>query len=508
MASPPIKHIRTTAALARALKPRAIYEWLVTKGYFPEPYVLPPCFNVLRHAPFGKVYAKTKNGRYSCKVHEFLQIHFPKTDLTDRTFGIIDPEIHSDIAYTVAKNWKTLLRCIFHKDNKVSSYSFPIPVNSRKRGSLGGLRSGRMIYEFLKMAETDLAAICYRYKFVYTTDIKNFYPSVYTHSIAWAIHGKKTIRRLKNRSDPRFFGNRLDKLFQNANDGCTNGIPIGPVVSDLTAEVVLSRVDRILSRSVKKELDDNVVIVRYKDDYRILANTEGQGKRVVKALQSALKEFHLELNEAKTECHKLPDGLFRPWKSQYHFANPNPKRHYSFKRFREVYLSVVKIDRDNPGAGVIDSFLGDLVTRKYHLRIGLESRRLPQIISLLLILGELRTKAFPKVLAIIESILRSPFGRAHGAEIMQHLVGLLQQLCEREPENRYLIAWICYFLRANGWSGKAKSKCKLQNPIVRATFTSYFTSFKKCHDFKVFQGVKTVAKKVSMLEHLDLFKHN
>jgi hypothetical protein len=38
-------------------------------------------------------------------------------------------------------------------------------------------------------------------------------------------------------------GNRLDKLFQNVNDGCTNGIPIGPAFSDLVAERVLAGVD-------------------------------------------------------------------------------------------------------------------------------------------------------------------------------------------------------------------------------------------------------------------------
>src|SRR5690606_40387637 len=67
-----------------------------------------------------------------------------------------------------------------------------------------------------------------------------FYPSVYTHSLAWAIHGKRTIRnggKGKNRRDMKFVGNRLDKLFQMANDGCTNGLPIGPAVSDIVSEI-------------------------------------------------------------------------------------------------------------------------------------------------------------------------------------------------------------------------------------------------------------------------------
>ena len=40
------------------------------------------------------------NGRTEFKTDtsEFQQVHFPKTDLTDRTFGIISPKIYSDAA--------------------------------------------------------------------------------------------------------------------------------------------------------------------------------------------------------------------------------------------------------------------------------------------------------------------------------------------------------------------------------------------------------------------------
>jgi hypothetical protein len=486
--------------LARALSRTEIFEWLVTTGYFPEPYVLPPCFFVTRHPTVQKRYFEYKRNKYLPKVTEYLRVQFPKTELTDRTFGVVDPEIHSDIARTLVRNWKSLTACLFRKDNNVSSYSFPLPLTARKRGSLGTLRGGRMIYEFIEM-ENDLAAIAYRYKFLITTDVKNFYPSIYTHSIPWAIHGKNRVRKKANRYNYDLFGNRLDRLFQNANDGCTNGIPIGPAASDLIAEMVLAGVDRMISTEIKSD----VAIARFKDDYRILAKTEEDGRAAVKALQTALKEFNLELNDDKTEVHALPDGLFRPWASQYHSANPRPKAHYGFKRFKEVCLAVVRIERANPGGGVIDRFLADLVTRKQKLRLSLESRRLPQIISLLLLLAGLRIKAFPKVLAIIELALKSPFGKNQAGHIADHLVGYLEQLCKREPENRYLIAWICYFLRANGFDGKLKGKCKFVDPIVRAVYTSRFTAFKKCPDFKLFQGVKASAKRISMLKHLDVF---
>jgi Reverse transcriptase (RNA-dependent DNA polymerase) len=505
--SPSNAHFRRTAKLARALKRADVYEWLVAQGYFPEPYVLPPCFTVSKHPSFkaGPYFSHTAES-FKPKVTEYLQVHFPKTELTDRTFGIVDPEIHSDIARTIARNWKTLVTCLFRLRNKVSAYSFPIPLDSNAPGSIGRLRSGRMIYEFIEMTENDLAAVAYRYKYVFKTDVKNFYPSLYTHSIAWAIHGKRWIRQGSNRYNYNLVGNRLDKLFQNANDGCTNGIPIGPAVSDLISEIVLAGVDASLSR----RLNDDVLVVRFKDDYRILAVTEEEGKTAVKALQAALKEYRLELSDAKTEGTCLPEGLFRDWVSQYHAANPRPKSAYTFKRFKETCLSVLRIDRDNKDCGVIDRFLADIVTKRQRLRINLGRRALPQVVSLLLMLAAHRTKAFPKVLAIIELALKSPNGKRYSAEIVAHLVTRLSRLCgseEKEAENRYQAAWICYFLRTNGFDRQLRqANFKFRDPVVRAISTSRFNHFKACSDFKVFRGVKAAGKKISMFEHLDVFK--
>ncbi len=64
MPSQPEKHFRKTAALAASLKRPAVYRWLVTSGYFPESYVLPPCFNVTKHPAYGKVYTPHTKKNY------------------------------------------------------------------------------------------------------------------------------------------------------------------------------------------------------------------------------------------------------------------------------------------------------------------------------------------------------------------------------------------------------------------------------------------------------------
>lgn len=509
-------HCQLTETLARKLKQPDVYNWLCTEGYFPESYVLPPNFKVSQHRPFkSKPFWDYTKKRTQPKLAEVVQVHFPKTELTDRTFGIIDPELHSDIAHHISKNWKAVLDCLFHQDNRVCSYSFPVPLSSKTPGRLGGLRSGRMIYEFIEMAENDLTSIAYPYDLLVKTDIKNFYPSIYTHSIPWALHGKSVIRngyrtisgrRVRNRQNyATFFGNRLDKLFQNANDGCTNGIPIGPAVSDIIAEIVLSAVDRAASPNIPS----NAVVVRFKDDYRILAKHEDDGRKAVKALQESLAHFNLELNDKKTESFVLPDGLFRQWVSRYHACNPQPKKYYQFKRFREVYLAVIAIDKSFDGCGVIDRFLADLCTKRNRIRARLNSKTLPKVLSMLLLLAKRRMKAFPKVLAIIESILRSPFGIQHRGEIADHLSGLLDDLSQTAQDvrqNRYLLVWITYFIKSNGLESHLTMKHNFTDPVLRATYTGREPASLKHPDFKTTRGVKQAGKSICLLDHLAVFK--
>jgi len=500
------EHRNSTEKLARSLEKNEIYKWLVRHGYFPESYVLPPCFRVMQAPKRRKHFFKTSRSGKKFKVPrtECVDVHFPKTELTDITFGIMHPEIHNDIAYHIANNWKTTLNTLFHKKNTVASYSFPLPIDSRNHGKLGSLRSGRMIYEFIGMIDKDLATVAYRYDFIVKTDIKNFYRSIYTHSIAWALHGKSRIRKPKNMHNFKLLGNRLDKLFQNCNDGCTNGIPIGPVVSDLVAEIVAAGADRLYSESLNSSSID-CATVRFKDDYRILVKSEEDARKVIKHLQSALRIYNLELSDEKTSVSPLPEGLFRDWVSMYHLVHPRRKTKYTWKEFRELYLAVIRIDKECSRCGVIDRFLADIIDKSGKLKVTVGVANLERILSMLLMLANLRVKAFPKIVAIIESIVKSSFGRHHEGIIVEYLDGYLGRLSQDEERNKYLIAWISYFIVSNGLKDKLETKPSLKDLVTRSVFNNRPLIFKECKDFKLFLGCRSAAKEVSMLEHLDVF---
>jgi hypothetical protein len=499
----PLIHTKITAKLAKKLPPEDVYDWLMTVGFFPENYVLPPCFVVDKYPKFGKVFCKTTpKGKYVPKTSALAEIQFPKSNYADRTFGILDPEIHCDLAYEIAINWKKLLKIFFNSENHVCSYSFPIPLDSNHPGTIGKLRSGRMIYEFIEMAENDIASEAYQYEYLIMADIKNFYPSIYTHSLAWAIHSVAYIRAKSRRHNYLYLGNRIDRLFQRSNDDKTNGLPIGPAISDVVSEILLARVDSAFSKSLGSK---QYLAVRFKDDYRILCKSESDGKSIIKALQNALRNYNLDLNEGKTTIHELPNGIFRPWVSRYHAVNPTPKRKYSYKTFKEVYLAVVAIDRDLPGTGVVDRFLSDVVTKDYKPNFTVRKKTIPKIISLLLMLADIRTKSFPKILGIIEAILHSENSPWYTEQIGKHLAGYLDTLAPAERDNRYLIIWILYFLKSNKLNKYIKKKYPFKDVIVKTVQSNQSSIFRSCKDFKLFVGIMKTAKNRSLLEHLDVF---
>lgn len=504
--SKPSEHTKRTAKFARKLKQKDIYEWIMSNGYYPESYVLPPCFNVTRYPNFGKKYfhVTSSNGKgYYPKTSNLAQIHFPKSNLADRTFSIIDPEIHCDIAYEIAHNWKKVLQIIFNPKNLVHSYSFPIPVDTNQLGVIGNLRSGRMIYEFIEMAENDVSSESFQYAYLVKADIKNFYPSVYTHSLSWAFHGKSHVRAKKRRHNYNYVGNRIDRLFQRANDDHTNGVAIGPSVSDVVTELLLARVDTLFSKSLTSP--EKYLAVRFKDDYRILCQSESDAKLIVKSLQNALREYDLDLSEEKTVIHRLPDGLFRPWVSKYHASNPKPKEEYTYKQFKEVYLSVIATDREFPGTGIVDRFLADIVTKDYKPNFAISKKTVPNIMSLLMMLATLRIKSFPKILGVIEAIMRSANNIWYTEQIGKYLANYLHTLASNERDNRYQIIWILYFLKSNKMEKFIVKKYAFKDPLVKSIQSNRNNLFGSCKDFKLFTGIKTVAKNKTLLEHLDVF---
>lgn len=136
-------------------------------------------------------------------------------------------------------------------------------------------------------------------------DVSKCFPSIYTHSIGWAVKGK---RLAKAKSDGSFDGS-FDELMQLTNYRETNGIIIGPEVSRIFAEIILQRIDLNLNATMESKgykVSKDYDFRRYVDDYFVFYRSNEVRESFVKSLELCLSEYKLYLNEAKTTIASRP----------------------------------------------------------------------------------------------------------------------------------------------------------------------------------------------------------
>lgn len=135
-------------------------------------------------------------------------------------------------------------------------------------------------------------------------DISNFFDSIYTHSVSWAIHGKADAKA--NQKDRSKLGNKIDDALQNLNDRQTHGILVGNAISRLIAEIILCNIDREITNEFP-----NVNVCRFVDDYSFYITDKESSNAIISFVRNQLLEYDLVLNESKTQIIRAPFLLER-----------------------------------------------------------------------------------------------------------------------------------------------------------------------------------------------------
>ena len=167
-------------------------------------------------------------------------------------------------------------------------------------------------------------------------DISKCFSSIYTHSIAWAMHGKKDAKTQKSKlSLP---GNLLDFSCRVVADGQTNGIHIGPHTSNVISEMILTKVDSALLKKKYK------CFSRHIDDYTFYSRSYEEAERFIHDVGLELRKYELFLNESKTRIDKLPQPQTANWKRELQtFQLPEGVLRYSTVRsFMDLALSLAQ----------------------------------------------------------------------------------------------------------------------------------------------------------------------
>jgi len=264
---------------------------LLSHGFFaPE---LPPCFVSDDLARYRKMILDRisalppvhQKPNFYTYISEPSWFYFPRFGSDDRRHGVPNPVSYLLLSRVVADNYVQLRRVA-----RKSGISASPPVFDWS-GSRAVMRPNVDLRDDFRI---DLSS---RREEYVTADVRAFFHSIYTHTIPWAIYGKVWAKNKGNRGYTHF-GNLIDLLSRNLQDGQTVGLPVGPDTSRLLAEVVASGIDEQLRQRLKISGQD---ASRYIDDYTISAPNGQTGESLIAALRLSAAHFELELNSEKSE---------------------------------------------------------------------------------------------------------------------------------------------------------------------------------------------------------------
>jgi hypothetical protein len=224
-----------------------------------------------------------------------------------RRVAVPHPLHFAQLATTVANSWIDLSKLIARSPLSLSK---PTVDTSARRALVPA--NG-----YLDRVLTR-AALAPGARYVVECDVSQFYPSIYTHSIEWAIDGKATAkRRLRARgiASPKPLGTLLDEQVRNGQDGQTIGIPIGPDTSLVLGELVMSAIDMSFLGGLTRQQRRSFRGMRYYDDYEFFTASASEASDLVASLQNTLAEFQLAINPYKFQVRELPVSLQEHWAS-------------------------------------------------------------------------------------------------------------------------------------------------------------------------------------------------
>ena len=278
-----------------------IYRRLLSRGYFPKE--LPPAFFTEAFA----AYAVSAPGRQTLE-------HQPAPSFTNcaafrlagpgavgRELAMPHPSSFAALARLIAKN---LPRLLTKAAASPFSKSRPVYNPTADRAFLPSFKLNNLARE--RMVARGGGA------YLVKADISQFYPSLYTHAVGWAVDPK--LRSGANWRNQKLLGKQLDQALMNLQGKVSQGVPIGNDISYLLAEIVLGKVDRALGFAADRAY-------RWFDDYEISCDSRDEAENTLAILTRELRKFSLRLNPRKTRIDALPRPAQKQWQQDLFLAS-------------------------------------------------------------------------------------------------------------------------------------------------------------------------------------------
>lgn len=279
-----------------------------------------------------------------------------------RRLQLANPYIYYLLVRTITEtnNWNTVKQHFANSSRpNIKVASLP-KVKKLKQKAQAGVD----IPAWWENYEQESIALALKYQYVFVTDITDCYGSIYTHTIPWSLYGK--IYAKEHRFDKNL-GNTIDHYMGAMNYDQTNGIPQGSILFDLIAEMVLAYADSGLydRLNAKGYNDKDYYVLRYRDDYRIFANSKEKLEKIVKVLQEVLIDLNFRMNASKTHLsEEIVLNSIKGDKLAYLSEAPIYKGKKSlFSTVQKELFYVLQLSNRYPNSGMVARLLSKLLNR-------------------------------------------------------------------------------------------------------------------------------------------------
>jgi len=347
-----------------------------------------------------------------------------------RPYELIHPAIYVSLVNTIcaANNW-TMIQARFRDFGACSAVeccSAPLVTDHNSSDAATRVRS------WWQLNEQRSLAFSMDFSHLLHTDVSDCYGSLYTHSIAWALHGMETAKQRSQ--DPDLLGNVLDRLVRAGRHGQTNGIAQGSVLMDLLAELVLGYVDEQITEALSPSDEGSFKILRYRDDYRIFANSDDQCEKIVQIISAQLLSVGMKLGVSKTVTHRnIVEGAIKPDKLAGIGLEGMDLE--NAKTMQKELLRLHSFGQRFPNSGALRRLVGGFHEKMSTLRQPPDN--LEVCVAIATDIGYVSPTTFPAVAGILSYLLvDAPLGGR---------TALWERVCNkmrRVPHNGYLDVWL------------------------------------------------------------------
>ena len=259
---------------------------------FPEK--LSPIFS---SKDFGKWVRANPINKYKNTAFSTVTFHLTRNNNAPRLLEIPHPIAYFRLCNEIQKNWDEIIDKIGEVDDYVDrSMVIPKPNNLNKR------LVSMLSYNKNKDEKFLILDKSFNAKYFVHADISNCYPSIYSHSVPWALVGHQEAK--DNMTNKSKWYNQLDFAIRAMQRNETVGIAIGPDTSSIISELILTRVD--------KELN-SFQYLRFIDDYKCYCKSREEADTFLRSLSKELEKYHLRINPKKTQIIELPIALDQDW---------------------------------------------------------------------------------------------------------------------------------------------------------------------------------------------------